>query len=89
MVGKPAPGIALEAMRLLDADPATTLMIGDGLDLDIVAGHAAGVTTALVLTGLTNADEARQATGNRRPDMVYPDLPTLLEAAKAGRLALA
>jgi 5'-nucleotidase len=88
-IGKPAPGIVLEAMRLLHADPASTLMIGDGLDLDIVAGHAAQVTTALVLTGLTSREEAATASGARRPDMVFPDLPTLLQAAQAGRLALA
>lgn len=85
-IGKPAPGIVLEAMRLLHADPATTLMIGDGLDLDIVAGHGAHVTTALVLTGLTSGEEAAAATGERRPDMVFPDLPALLRAAQAGRL---
>ncbi len=86
-IGKPARGIVLEAMRLLDADPGSTLMIGDGLDLDIVAGHAARVTTALVLTGLTSAEEARGASGERHPDMVFPDLPTLLRAAQAGRLS--
>lgn len=86
-IGKPAPGIALEAMRLLQADPASTLMIGDGLDLDIVAGHAAQVTTALVLTGLTSAEEAANARGDRRPDMVFPDLQSLLQAARAGILS--
>lgn len=86
-VGKPAPGIVLEAMRRLHANPATTLMIGDGLDLDIVAGHRAKVTTALVLTGLTSREEAAAATGERLPDMVFPDLPTLVQAAQAGRLS--
>lgn len=86
-IGKPAPGIALEAMRMLDADPRTTLMIGDGLDLDIVAGHAAKVTTALVLTGLTDAATAASATGDRRPDIVFDDLTALLQAARRGALA--
>ncbi|HET8907957.1 MAG TPA: HAD-IIA family hydrolase [Ktedonobacterales bacterium] len=86
-IGKPAPGIALEAMRMLNADPSSTLMVGDGLDLDIVAGHAARVTTALVLTGLTSGEEAASATGERRPDMVFPDLPALLRAAQAGTLS--
>lgn len=86
-IGKPAPGIVLEAMRLLDAAPDSTMMIGDGLDLDIVAGHAAQVTTALVLTGLTSREEAEASSGERRPDMVFPDLPTLLQAAQAGKLS--
>jgi HAD superfamily hydrolase (TIGR01450 family) len=82
VIGKPAPGIVLEAMRQLGADPARVLMIGDGLDLDIVAGHAAGIATALVLTGLTTAEQARSATGERQPDLVFADLPTLLLAAR-------
>jgi HAD superfamily hydrolase (TIGR01450 family) len=87
IIGKPAPGIALRAMRQLGVAPADTLMIGDGLDLDIVAGHAAGVSTALVLTGLTTAEQAREATGERKPDLVFPDLCALLDAARAAAAA--
>lgn len=83
IIGKPAPGIVLEAMHELGVSAEETLMIGDGLDLDIVAGHAAGVTTALVLTGLTSAAQAEAATGERRPDYTFPDLRALLEAAKS------
>jgi HAD superfamily hydrolase (TIGR01450 family) len=83
LIGKPEPDIVLEAMHMLGVSPAQTLMVGDGLDLDIVAGRAAGVTTALVLTGLTTAEEASQSTGMRRPHLVYKDLVDLLRAAKA------
>ncbi len=82
-IGKPEPEIALQAMRHLGASPKETLMIGDGLDLDIVAGHRAGVTTALVLTGLTNREQVDAAEGERRPDLVYADLPELLRAVAA------
>lgn len=82
IIGKPAPGIVLEAMRQLGVTPSETLMIGDGLDLDVVAGRAAGVTTALVLTGLTSAEQAREASGDRKPDLVFPDLCALLDAAR-------
>ena len=78
IVGKPAPGIVLAALRQTGTFAAETLMIGDGLDLDIVAGHAAGVDTALVLTGLTTAAEAHAATGNRQPTYTFADLPALL-----------
>jgi HAD superfamily hydrolase (TIGR01450 family) len=82
IVGKPAPGIAQEAMRELGVTPDETLMVGDGLDLDVVAGHAAGTTTALVLTGLTARAQAEAATGERKPDLVFDDMAALLEAAK-------
>jgi HAD superfamily hydrolase (TIGR01450 family) len=80
IIGKPAPGIVLEAMRQLDVSPGETLMVGDGLDLDVVAGHAAGVSTALVLTGLTTVEQAREALGTRRPDWIFADLHALLAA---------
>jgi HAD superfamily hydrolase (TIGR01450 family) len=82
IIGKPAPRIVLEAMRLLGVSPGETLMVGDGLDLDVVAGHAAGVTTALVLTGLTAAKQADEAVGPRRPHLVFRDLRALLAAAR-------
>jgi ribonucleotide monophosphatase NagD (HAD superfamily) len=72
-----------EALGLLDVQADETLMVGDGLDLDIVAGHAAGVTTALVLTGLTNAEQAQEAAGERKPNLIYPDLTALLRDAQA------
>ena len=82
MIGKPGPGILLQALQLLDVAPERALMIGDGLDLDIVAGHAAGVTTALTLCGLTSAEEAARATGDRKPEYVFADLAALLAAAQ-------
>lgn len=82
MIGKPGPGILLQALQLLGAQPEQALMIGDGLDLDIVAGHAAGVTTALTLSGLTSAEEAAAATGARKPEFVFADLAALLAAAQ-------
>jgi HAD superfamily hydrolase (TIGR01450 family) len=82
MIGKPAPGIVLQALRQLRASDSEALLVGDGLDLDVVAGHAAGVATALVLTGLTSADEATVATGARRPDYVFSGLDALLAAMR-------
>ncbi len=85
MIGKPAPGILLQALEMLGAPRERALMVGDGLDLDIVAGHAAGVATALTLSGLTSAHEAEDATGKRRPEYVFADLAELLAAAQNGR----
>lgn len=83
MIGKPAPGILLEAVELLGVSADQALMIGDGLALDIVAGHAAGMATALTLSGLTSASEAANATGERKPEMIFEDLAALLAAAVA------
>lgn len=83
VIGKPEPGIVLQSLRRLGVAPERALMIGDGLDLDIVAGHAAGLTTALTLSGLTNATQAAEASGVRRPDYVFADLAALLAAARS------
>ena len=80
IVGKPAPAVVFAALERMGAQPADALMIGDGLDIDIIAGHAAGVDTALVLTGLNSAEEAEVAQGARRPEHVYADLAELLGA---------
>jgi len=83
IVGKPAPGVVLEALRFLGAAKERTLLVGDGLDLDIVAGHAAGVTSALVLSGLTTQEQAESAAGDRKPDLIVPDVSALLAACEA------
>jgi HAD superfamily hydrolase (TIGR01457 family) len=75
-LGKPAPGIILEALRMIGAAPADTVMIGDGLALDIPAGHNAGLDTVLVLSGITS--RAQLANAAIQPDAVYEDLAHLL-----------
>ena len=57
-VGKPNPLMMREALRAIDAHSETTVMIGDRMDTDIVAGMEAGLQTILVLTGITTREEA-------------------------------
>ena len=59
-VGKPNPLMMREALRAIDAHSETTVMIGDRMDTDIVAGIEAGLQTILVLTGITGRDEAQR-----------------------------
>jgi ribonucleotide monophosphatase NagD (HAD superfamily) len=59
-VGKPNPLMMREALRAIDAHSETTVMIGDRMDTDIVAGIEAGLQTILVLTGITSREEARR-----------------------------
>jgi NagD protein len=56
-VGKPNPLMIRSALNSLDAHSESTVMIGDRMDTDIVAGLEAGLETILVLTGIsTQAD---------------------------------
>lgn len=59
-VGKPNPVMIRDALNILDAHSKTTVMIGDRMDTDIIAGVEAGVETILVLSGVTQRDEIEQ-----------------------------
>ncbi|HTW21328.1 MAG TPA: HAD-IIA family hydrolase [Mycobacteriales bacterium] len=52
-VGKPNPLMMRSALNQLGAHSETTVMIGDRMDTDIVAGIEAGMRTVLVLSGIT------------------------------------
>ncbi len=54
-VGKPNPMMFRSAMNRIEAHSETTIMIGDRMDTDVVAGIEAGLQTILVLTGSTKA----------------------------------
>jgi NagD protein len=59
-VGKPNPMMLRSALNKIEAHSESTVMVGDRMDTDIVAGIEAGLETILVLTGSTRAaDVAR------------------------------
>lgn len=57
-VGKPNPLMIRSALRELSAHSESTAMVGDRMDTDVVAGLEAGLHTVLVLSGVSNADDA-------------------------------
>jgi hypothetical protein len=59
-VGKPNPLMMREALRAIDAHSESTVMIGDRMDTDVVAGIEAGLETILVLSGITTRQEAER-----------------------------
>ncbi|MCU1614907.1 MAG: nagD [Frankiales bacterium] len=56
-VGKPNPMMFRSAMNRIEAHSETTVMIGDRMDTDVVAGIEAGLETILVLSGVVRAEE--------------------------------
>lgn len=82
VIGKPFPYMFEAALDLLGSEPAHTLMIGDRLNTDIVGAVKLGLPTAMVMTGISDADEVRQSA--IQPDAIYDDLPSLVEALAAG-----
>jgi NagD protein len=56
-VGKPNPMMFRSAMNRISAHSENTVMIGDRMDTDVVAGIEAGLETILVLTGSTRRED--------------------------------
>lgn len=77
VVGKPQPILLQEAMSLLGSRPEETVMIGDGLESDILAGKAARTHTLLVLSGKDSHESLKRA--SIVPDFVYTSLATVMQ----------
>jgi NagD protein len=52
-VGKPNPMMLRSALNKIEAHSENTVLVGDRMDTDVVAGIEAGLETILVLTGST------------------------------------
>ncbi len=55
-IGKPNPAMMYWARRKLGVHSANCFLIGDRMDTDIVGGIESGMTTCLVLTGVTTEE---------------------------------
>ncbi len=55
-IGKPNPLMMRTALRYLDAHSENSVMVGDRMDTDMVAGIESGMETILVLTGVTRRE---------------------------------
>ena len=56
-VGKPNPLMMREGLNRIGGHSESTVMIGDRMDTDVIAGIEAGLSTILVLSGVTSAEE--------------------------------
>lgn len=76
VIGKPEPTLLQEAMRISESQPQQTVMIGDNIGVDILAGQAAGTQTLLVFSG--NDTKASLAKSTIKPTYVYEDLAAVM-----------
>jgi len=72
VVGKPEAFLFEQALKLMGTLPEETLAIGDRLDTDILGAQNAGLLNALVLSGVTSIDEAKQS--GLKIDIIAKDL---------------
>ena len=67
-IGKPNPLMMRLALNHLGVHSENTIMIGDNMETDIIAGVQSGLGTILVLSGITDRDQLRE----------YPYQPTVV-----------
>jgi 4-nitrophenyl phosphatase len=72
ILGKPSDAALQAALDRLQVDPAECLIVGDRLDTDLRMGANAGMTTVLVLTGVS--DRSDIADSDVDPDYVIENL---------------
>ncbi len=76
-VGKPNPMMFRSAMNRIEAHSEDTMMVGDRMDTDVVAGIEAGLDTILVLTGSTIVEDVEKYPF--RPGRVLPSIAEAIE----------
>ncbi len=77
VVGKPSPIILEVALATLGVPARDAVMVGDRIETDIVMGARMGLTTVLVLSGITRGDDPRIA--ELRPDLVIGSVRDLVQ----------
>ncbi|MFC9981985.1 HAD-IIA family hydrolase [Gordonia sp. NPDC127522] len=85
VAGKPAAPLMADAIARARA--SAPLVVGDRLDTDIEGGHAVGIESALVLTGVSTVDDLLSAPPEQRPTYVLDDLAGLFVDIDAVRVS--
>ena len=85
--GKPNPLMMRTGLRMLNCHSAEAVMVGDRMDTDIVSGLESGMSTVLVLSGVTSLDLMK--TYAYRPSVVLNGVGDIVVAARSGFAALA
>jgi NagD protein len=76
-VGKPNPLMMRAALNRIQAHSENTVMVGDRMDTDIVAGLEAGMRTVLVLSGIMQAGDVERFPF--RPNRVVSSIADLID----------
>jgi phosphoglycolate phosphatase-like HAD superfamily hydrolase len=73
---KPHPGPVQDAIRELDLDPSTVVMVGDGPQ-DVLAGRGAGAVTVACTYGFHGREECEEADPDFLIDAIEELLPVI------------
>jgi 4-nitrophenyl phosphatase len=87
VIGKPGPLLFQQAVQRLGGTVKDTAMVGDRLTTDIAGGKAAGLSTILLLSGISKREDIESS--GIRPDLVFDDLAALTANLPSIRTSLA
>lgn len=76
--GKPEPTFFVELCRRIGVPPARCVLIGDNLESDVQGARRVGMTSVLVLSGVTRRQDLDLLPDDRRPDFVIASLDEAL-----------
>ncbi len=76
-VGKPNPLMMREGLNVIGGHSESTVMVGDRMDTDVVAGIEAGLRTVLVLTGVTRPEDVERFP--YRPSLIVDSVADLAD----------
>jgi 4-nitrophenyl phosphatase len=76
IAGKPYPFLMDLSLEKLGTKKEETLVVGDRLETDIAGGQAVGCPTAVVLSGVSTREQAKE--WKPAPDMIAEDLSQLI-----------
>ncbi len=75
IIGKPETPLYEMALQRIDAQSETTACVGDRLSTDILGGKRVGMTTILVLSGVTSRQDLEES--EIKPDFVFDSVDEL------------
>lgn len=82
--GKPNPLMMRTGLRLLSCHSAEAVMVGDRMDTDVVSGLESGMSTVLVLSGVSTRETLK--TYAYRPSVVLEGVGDIVAAARGARV---
>ena len=81
--GKPNPLMMRTGLRLLNCHSADAVMVGDRMDTDVISGLESGMSTVLVLSGVTSREELKSYA--YRPTIVLDGVGDIVKMAHSSR----
>ena len=78
--GKPNPLMMRTGLKILGCHSAEAVMIGDRMDTDVISGMESGISTVLVLSGITTREMLVNFA--YRPSVVFDGVGDIVKAAE-------